>query len=136
MTATKIQLDEELIELAEQAKRLGGQNTLDEAAAEALKEYLQAAYAEIEKCLTAHAKVEECCVMWDNNQFKAVVRLKGQALSANKAHELEDGLIKHCSENLSRFAPPESVKFTDEKLPRTQDGEIDCDAVRRQYAGS
>jgi len=137
MTVTKIPLDEELSKLVEQAIRLGGHNNANEAAAEALREYLQTACEEIAKCLALHERVEECCVVPHGGGVRAIIKLKGMQPQANTAASntgLQRELVEHCGRHLPHFAPPDVFAFTDDNLPRSGDGKIDCEAVRRQNA--
>jgi hypothetical protein len=128
MSEERLALDEELGRLVEQAARLGGHSSIDEAAAEALNEYLQTAYARLTDCLNSHARVAESCIYWDDGRIKAIVRLKGSGLTANAAagdSSLQRELADHCRSHLPEFAPPEVFTFTDDS--------IDCDAIRKGH---
>jgi len=86
---------------------------------------------EIERCLSEHSSVHECCVLAHElpdrrMSLRAVVHLKpGHVEDAAKTKELQD-FVK---ERLLPFKYPRTVKYVGE-LPKTGTGKIDRQAVK------
>jgi long-chain acyl-CoA synthetase len=90
--------------------------------------------AEVENAILQHPAVDAVVVFgvpdpkWKEG-IKAVCRLKsGQALTA-------EALIAFVGERIARYKKPHYVEFVSE-LAMTSDGQVDREAVKKQYAGT
>ena len=89
--------------------------------------------AEVEKVILTHAAVEEVSVIgvpdskW-GEAIKAVCRLKaGKTISSEE-------LIEYVTAKIARYKKPQQVVFV-EALPKTAEGEIDRDQVKKDHGG-
>ncbi len=89
--------------------------------------------AEVEKVILNHGDVAEVCVIGVPDQqwgeaIKAVCVLK------EKKSLREDVLIEFVASKIARYKKPKFVVFV-EALPKTEEGEVDRDQVKKEYGG-
>ena len=90
--------------------------------------------AEVETVIVELPGVDACCVFgvpdekW-GEAIKAVVEVSGDA-----APDAE-GIVEHVGGRIARFKRPRHVELV-EQLPRTDDGEVDREAVKARHGGS
>ncbi|MFG3621340.1 AMP-binding protein [Nocardia sp. NPDC047654] len=88
---------------------------------------------EVERCLGAHPAVSDVVVLgvpdqrWTQSVKAVVVTVPGTTVTGEE-------LIEYCREHIASYKKPRFVTFAT-ALPKTKTGQVDRDAVDREYGG-